>query len=359
MSPGNRALSLALQNQDHGAGPCGVEASIPRTEARRLLLDWYRANKREMPWRATSDPWRILVSEVMLQQTRVSVVIPYYVRFIARFPAPATLAAAPEQELLAMWSGLGYYSRARNLRRAAAEIARLGVFPSTFDGIRQLPGVGDYTAAAISSIAFSLPHAVLDGNVVRVLSRLTAEKEDVQSAPVRTRLREEAQRLLDPAHPGDFNQALMELGATVCLPRNPQCLLCPLRDLCQARAFALQDEIPVKARKREPLRQQLEFFLVQKNGACLLRKRGAAEARLAGFWELPLTADLPSASKGDLAATFKHSITRHDYTVCVWHAAPVKAPAGFRWIKVSSLDSIPLATTARKALEAAGVLLPR
>ncbi len=321
------ALPLAAQTQSPGAASDGVGASIPRGQARRLLLEWYRANKREMPWRATSDPYRILVSEVMLQQTRVSVVIPYYERFIARFPTPAALAGAPERELLTMWSGLGYYSRARNLRRAAAEIARLGAFPSTFDGIRQLPGVGDYTAAAIASIAFSLPHAVLDGNVVRVLSRLTADSEDVQSAAVRARLKHEAQRLLDPAHPGDFNQAMMELGATVCLPRNPQCLLCPLRDLCRARALALQDVLPLKTRKREPLRQQLEFFLVQKRGACLLRQRGAAEARLAGFWELPSTADLPSASKTDLAASFKHSITRNDYTVHVWRATPVKAPA--------------------------------
>lgn len=332
---------------------------IQPREARRLLLDWYHANKRELPWRSTVDPWLILVSEVMLQQTRVSVVIPYFQRFVARFPNPAALASAPEQELLAMWSGLGYYSRARNLRRAAAEIVRLGAFPSSLEEIRQLPGVGEYTAAAISSIAFSLPHAVLDGNVARVFSRLVAEKGDVQSAAVRAHLRDEAQRLLDPAHPGDYNQALMELGATVCLPRNPQCLLCPWRDLCQARALAIQDELPVKLRKREPLRERLDFYLVQKNGTYLLRKRGAEQARLAGFWELPLTADLPSASKGDLAAAFKHSITRHDYTVSVWNAAPVKAPSGFRWIKAADLESIPLATTARKALEAAGILKPR
>ncbi len=359
MTPKNFSPEPAPRKQGRGSLPADVAASIPRARARHRLLDWYRANKREMPWRATSDPWCILVSEVMLQQTRVSVVIPFYERFVARFPTPASLAAAPEQELLALWSGLGYYSRARNLRLAAAEIARLGAFPSTFDVIRQLPGVGDYTAAAISSIAFSLPHAVLDGNVVRVLSRLTAEKEDVQASAVRARLKEEAQRLLDPAHPGDFNQAVMELGATVCLPRNPQCLLCPLRDLCRARALALQDDLPVKSRKREPLRQHLEFYLLRKNGACLLRQRGVGESRLAGFWELPSTSDLPVASKGALAASFKHSITRHDYTVHVWHAAPVKAPAGFRWIKLSSLDSIPLATIARKAFEAAGILVPR
>lgn len=332
---------------------------IQPRQARRLLLEWYRSVKRDLPWRAARDPWRILVSEVMLQQTRVAAVIPYYERFLARFPEPAALAAAPERELLAIWSGLGYYSRARNLRRAAEEILRRGAFPSVYEAIRELPGVGDYTAAAIASIAFSLPHAVLDGNVVRVLSRLVAERGDVRSASVRVRLKEEAQRLLDPTNPGDFNQAMMELGATVCLPRNPQCLLCPWRDLCQARALGIQDELPVQSRKRKAVKLQLEFYLVEKAGAYLLRRRGAQESRLAGFWELPLTADLPSARRGTLAASFKHSITRHDYTVHVWRAAPVKAPRGFRWLKAPDLESIPLATTARKAFEAAGVLEPR
>jgi len=332
---------------------------IPPRVARRLLLDWYRAVKRDLPWRGARDPWRILVSEVMLQQTRVSAVIPYYERFLARFPTPASLAGAPEQELLAVWSGLGYYARARNLRRAAVEIAAAGGFPRDYDSIRRLPGVGDYTAAAISSIAFSLPFAVLDGNAVRVLSRLLAERGDAQSAAVRLRLKEEAQRLLDPAHPGDFNQALMELGATVCLPRNPQCLLCPWRDFCRARVLSLQNELPVKLRKREPLRQQIDLLLISKKGAFLLRQRGAAESRLAGFWELPAAGDVPSAERSELAASFKHSITRHDYTVRVWLAGPVKAPKGFRWIEAGDLVSLPLTTIARKAFEAAGVLGPR
>jgi A/G-specific adenine glycosylase len=327
--------------------------------ARQLLLGWYRSVKRDLPWRATRDPWRILVSEVMLQQTRVSVVIPYFERFMARFPQPADLAGAAEQDLLALWSGLGYYSRARNLKRAAAEIVQLGGFPQTHEAIRALPGVGDYTAAAIASIAFSEPYAVLDGNVVRVLSRLTAEKRDVQPAAVRVRLKQEAQQLLDPAHPGDFNQAMMELGATVCLPRNPQCLLCPWRDLCQARALAIQDELPIKTRKRDPVKLQLDYYLVGKSGAFLLRQRNPNETRLAGFWELPLISDLPTAGRGALAASFKHSITRHDYTVHVWHANPVKAPRGFRWFKTAELETIPLATTARKAFEAAGILQPR
>jgi A/G-specific adenine glycosylase len=323
--------------------------------ARQLLLAWYQSAQRELPWRATRDPWRILVSEVMLQQTRVSVVVPYYERFLERFPGPKELADAGEQELLAMWSGLGYYSRARNLKRAAEEIARLGSFPSSYEEISHLPGVGDYTAAAIASIAFGLPYAVLDGNVLRVLSRFHAEKGDIQSATVRVRLKEEAQRLLDPKAPGDFNQAMMELGATVCLPRNPQCLLCPWRDECQARALDIQNELPVKLRKREALKLQVELYVVEKRGRVLLRQRGAGEARMAGFWELPQAGDLRSAERGESLGTFRHTITRHDYTVAVWRAMPVKAPKGFRWFSMKELASLPLATMARKALELAGM----
>jgi A/G-specific adenine glycosylase len=327
--------------------------------ARRLLLSWYRAARRDLPWRATRDPWRILVSEVMLQQTRVSVVAPYYERFLARFPTPAELAAAPEADLLSLWSGLGYYSRARNLKLAAAEIVVRGGFPASLAEIRALPGVGEYTSAAIASIAFQLPHAVLDGNVLRVLSRLLAERGDVQSLAVRVRLKEEAQRLLDTAQPGDFNQALMELGATVCLPRNPQCLLCPWRDHCEARASGIQDGLPIKSRKRNPVRLRLDLFVVEKAGKVLLRQRGPAAVRLAGFWELPTADDLPAAPRGVHAGSFKHSITRHDYTVDVWRVQPVKAPKGFRWLDTGELDGIPLATMSRKALETAGLPAPR
>lgn len=292
----------------------------------------------------------------MLQQTRVSAVIPYYERFLARFPTAEDLAVAPEQELLARWSGLGYYSRARNLKRAAEEIVRSGAFPEKYEEIRALPGVGEYTAAAIASIAFQLPHAVLDGNVQRVVSRLVAERGDVQTASVRVRLKEEAQRLLDGARPGDFNQAMMELGATVCLPRNPQCLLCPWREHCEARAQAIQDELPVKVRKREAVKLRIDLCLAEKAGKVLLRQRGAAEARLAGFWELPAAEDLPGAIRGEQTGAFKHSITRHDYSVNVWRVAVAKAPKGFRWFEIGELEGVPLATMTRKALETAGVM---
>lgn len=324
--------------------------------ATELLLAWYDSAKRNLPWRATRDPWAVLVSEVMLQQTRVPVVIPYFERFMERFPSAACLDSATEAELLALWSGLGYYSRARNLKRAASEIVARGGFPATYEEIRSLPGVGEYTAAAVASISFGLHHAVLDGNVVRVLSRFLAETGDIRDTPVRFGLKQHAQSLLDARRPGDFNQAIMELGATVCLPRNPQCLLCPWRDRCRARALAIQNELPVNLRKRDPLKLTVRLAVVEKSGALLFRQRGAAEARLAGFWELPQLADLPPSASMEWIGSFRHSITRHDYTVEVWRGARIKAPNGYRWFKRGDLSSIPLATMSRKALKLAGVL---
>lgn len=325
-------------------------------QARKLLSAWYAKARRDLPWRKTRDPWRILVSEVMLQQTRVNAVLPYYERFLARFPDPRTLAAAGDQELLALWSGLGYYTRARNLKKAAETIAARGSFPATHDEIRALAGVGDYTAAAIASIAFGLPHAVLDGNVLRVLSRVAAERGDINSSQVRVRLREAAQRLLDSRRPGDANQALMELGATVCLPRNPQCLLCPWRDFCRARAEGIQAELPIKGRRREPVKLAVALVVAQRGGSVLLRQRGPAEKRLAGFWELPEKRDLPNAKGIEPVGSFRHSITRHDYAIEVLRAKVGKAPRAFVWWPTVELAGVPLATTARKALELAGVI---
>lgn len=325
----------------------------PPRKASQLLLDWYTVAGRDLPWRRTRDPWKIMVSEIMLQQTRVAAVIPYYQRFLERYPTPKDLAQAPEQEFLAIWSGLGYYSRARNLQRAALQITANGGFPQTYEEIRTLPGVGDYTAAAIASICFSLPYAVLDGNVIRVLSRLTLEKGDAASSSVRVRLKEHAQRLLDPKRPADFNQAIMELGATVCLPRSPQCLLCPWRELCQARAAGIQNELPIKLKKRDPVKLAIELLIVEKQGCVLLRQRGSAESKLAGFWELPMAREMPSAHRGECVGSFKHSITHHDYTIEVYRASAVKAPKDFRWFQLDELEAIPLATMTRKALSLA------
>lgn len=323
--------------------------------ASRLLIEWYLRAGRDLPWRRTRDPWLILLSEVMLQQTRVAAVLPYYEKFVARFPAPADLAGASEQEVLAMWSGLGYYARARNLQKAARAIAGRGGFPSTYEEIRGLPGVGDYTAAAVASIAFGLPQAVLDGNVIRVMSRLTAEPGDVASQAVKTRLQAEAQRLLDPKRPAEFNQAVMELGATICLPQKPQCLLCPVHALCEARKRGLESELPIKLRKRDPLKIELRLIIMERAGKLLMRQRSQAEGRLAGFWELPEAHDLPDTAGLERLGSFRHSITRHDYAISVWRAQPCKAPRGFRWISRVELGSLPLATTVRKALAFTGI----
>jgi len=316
----------------------------------RLLLEWYATARRELPWRRTRDPWRVLVSEVMLQQTRVTAVLPYYERFLARFPTPESLAAAPEEELLALWAGLGYYARARNLRLAAEALAALGRYPDTATEWRRLPGIGDYTAAAVASICFHEPCAVLDGNVARVMARYSAEPGDIDSPAVRLRLKELAQSLLDPQRPGDFNQALMELGATLCLPRQPKCLLCPWRELCQAYARGLSGEIPVRRRRRDPVQEQLRLAVILHNGSVLLKKRDGKAARLAGFWELPPLEDLPPVKNLKRLGNFRHSITRHDYTVEVWLGRLSRAPAGWRWHDLKTLTALPLASMTRKAL---------
>lgn len=328
-------------------------------QARRLLLEWYDGAKRELPWRRTKDPWQILLSEVMLQQTRVATVLPYYERITRLYPTAGDMAAAPEKEVLAAWSGLGYYTRARNLQKAAKEIAARGGFPETHEEILSLPGVGEYTAAAVASIAYGLPHVVVDGNVIRVMSRLLGERGVVGSAVVKQRLRDEAQRMLDPARAGDFNQALMELGATVCLPKEPQCLLCPLRDHCEGRMAGVERELPVKAPKRESLKLQVRLLLAEKAGKILLRQRGEGESRMAGFWELPEVRMLPKAKVSGCVGDFRHTITHHEYTMEVFAGQVRKAPKGYVWFGLEELDGIPLATTVRKALKVAGRGIPR
>ncbi len=321
----------------------------PRRPA-KLLLGWYASARRDLPWRRTRDPWRVLVSEVMLQQTRVTTVIPYYERFLARFPAPGSLAAATEEELLALWSGLGYYSRARNLKRAAEAITARGGFPETAEEWRQLPGVGDYTAAAVASICFREPLAVLDGNVARVMARLSAELGDIASPGVRARLKERAQALLDPRDPGEFNQAIMELGATLCLPRQPKCLLCPWREICQAHRDGTASQLPVKTRRRAAERLHLRLALIVDQGRLLLRQRSGDERKLAGFWELPAVEDLPSTRTLRLLGRFRHSITHHNYEVEVWHGRLRRAPDGCHWHDLSRIDTLPAGAMTRKAL---------
>src|ERR1700736_2971659 len=215
---------------------------------RKQLLGWFREFQRDLPWRRTTDPYRIWLSEIMLQQTRVAAVIPYYERFLQRFPDIHALAAAPQEEVLRLWSGLGYYSRARNLQRAAQEIVAKhgGIFPRGERDALALPGIRNYTAAAILSIAYGAKHAVLDGNVARVLARIFAVQGDVRDAKRWQSLQKSADALLDPKSPSDWNQAMMELGATLCAPQSPQCLLCPVTQFCQARKLGLAETLPTR-----------------------------------------------------------------------------------------------------------------
>jgi A/G-specific adenine glycosylase len=319
------------------------------------LLSWYDASHRDLPWRRNSDPYRIWVSEIMLQQTRAQTVIPYYQRFLKRFPTVEALAATPEDDLLAVWSGLGYYSRARNLKRAAAAIVAAGGFPREYDAIRALPGVGDYTAAAIASMAFGLPHAVVDGNVLRVVARVENDSADIGAGRTRERFRGVVQKWLDPERPGEFNQALMELGATVCLPRNPLCLVCPLTAMCAARQAGTEGQLPVKLRPREPVLIKGTLLVVRRGGEILLKQRPSTAKRMPGFWDLPGPEDLPSARVGKSYGEIRHSITHHRYTFQVYLASARSPGLGYRWFATERLGDIPLSTTARKALERAGV----
>lgn len=321
------------------------------------MLDWYAGGHRDLPWRHTRDPYLIWVSEIMLQQTRAQAVIPYYHRFLERFPTVEALAAAEEDAVLTMWSGLGYYSRARNLRAAAQAIVAVGGFPRAYADIRALPGIGDYTAAAIGSIAFDLPHAVLDGNVLRVVSRVTNDAADIGSACTRQRFREIAQQWLATDQPGHFNQALMELGATVCLPRNPMCLVCPIAGECTARSAGTAAQLPVKLRKTEPVQLAGTLLIIKDRRRIMLRRR-APSGRMAGFWELPTLDELPHAKYlGRTFGEFRHTITHHHYTLKVIAAnAALPDDETYCWIAPSQFAAIPLTTVARKALALAEIV---
>ncbi|HWF09921.1 MAG TPA: hypothetical protein VG297_15745 [Bryobacteraceae bacterium] len=284
----------------------------------------------------------------MLQQTRVEAVIPYYHLFLERFPSMKTLAAAPVEAVLAAWSGLGYYSRARNLHRAAGQLAE-GELPATYDDVLALPGVGPYTAAAIASIALGLPHAAVDGNVIRAIARLTNDASETASAAVRQRFAEEAGRLLDRRRPGDFNQAMMELGATVCVPRTPGCGECPVAKYCGARAAGRERELPVKLKAARAREVSLDLAIVERDGCVLLVERGRTEKRLAGFWELPERRLFPRC-RARKVGEFRHQIVNDRFRVTVWRLRDVEGtPPGANWVALDRLQVLPLTTITRKA----------
>ena len=320
-------------------------------ELRSALLGWYAKNRRDLPWRRTRDPYAIWISETMLQQTRVAAVLPYYERFLTRFPDLESLASAPGEEVLARWAGLGYYYRARNLQKAAQSMAEAGRFPGDYETIRTLPGVGDYTAAAVASIAFGLPHAVLDGNVFRVLSRLRADPTDISSAKGRKHFSAIADSLLDREQPGPFNQALMELGATVCLSKNPHCLLCPIAQHCAAKRLGEQSRFPVNRKKQVSVKEERTLFWIERENQVLAWQRPLTERLMPGFWELPEMEQLPGIKPGRVLGAFRHGITIHDYTFSVVQCKPPVAIGCCEWLPLSGLGARPISTIFNKALK--------
>jgi A/G-specific adenine glycosylase len=335
------------------------------------LLDWYDRRRRDLPWRDTRDPYRVWVSEVMLQQTRVQTVIPYYERFLRRFPDVGTLAAAPVEEVLAAWSGLGYYRRARQLHRAAVTIAAAGAgFPSTAAALAQLPGIGPYTAAAVASIAFGEVIAVLDGNVERLLCRWLGCDEDPKRAATRRKLTAAAESLLDRSRPGDANQALMELGATVCRPSRPACDECPLAPGCQGARHGDPERYPVRRRRRATERREISVAVARRADRVLLFRRADGSDLLAGMWELPNVSRSPDPGEveaalarryggrwklSEAAAVLRHAITYRAIAAHV-HEAVIEAGDSIAegpeavWADAERRERLPTSSLVEKVL---------
>jgi A/G-specific adenine glycosylase len=354
---------------------------------RKHLLGWFREFQRDLPWRRTTDPYRIWLSEIMLQQTRVAAAIPYYERFLQRFPDVHALAAAPQEEVLRLWSGLGYYNRARNLQKAAQQIVakHRGFFPTRLDDALALPGIGNYTAAAILSIAFGEKLAVLDGNVARVLARLGAIHGDLRESQRWQELQKRADRLLEPKSPGDWNQTMMELGATLCAPKSPQCLLCPVAQFCEGRRLGIAESLPEKRKKRATVRVTLSaaVFVDAKGQTLLLpppkntKEKPSADhvptlvSRMWHFLTLSVTGEpagklsaflrklmpgVPGRSRQLVpAGKVRHAVTYRAITLLPFLINVQKLPPvpGARQVPLDNISSLPVSNLTRKVARAA------
>jgi len=331
-------------------------SSTFQNSLRPRLLEWFAQNRRDLPWRRTQDPYAIQVSEIMLQQTRVAAVLDRFVQFMERFPTVAALAEASEQEVLALWSGLGYYRRARMLHQAAKQVMeeRAGAMPTSCAALLQLPGVGAYTAAAIASIAYGEAVAVVDGNVERVICRLRGWEAD-KSTALRRRVEQCASELLDPAHPGDFNQAMMELGAMVCTPRGPLCEQCPILQECATRGEHKTQPRPAMVKK------DIACALVLRNGAenaheVLLEQRSARQTVMPGLWELPLLRKT-TVPKAQLLLTLSHSIMQTSFNVRIRDVAPqvvdqlADTNGKRRWVPLEEASRMALTGLTRKVFK--------
>ncbi|GAB4504807.1 MAG: A/G-specific adenine glycosylase [Anaerolineales bacterium] len=346
----------------------------------RRLLAWYRQNGRSLPWRGCSNPYAVWVSEIMLQQTRVEAVIPYFEAWMQRFPTVEALAQASEQEVLTAWEGLGYYTRARNLHKAAKLVVEKhgGILPHKVETLRQLPGIGRYTANAIASFAFGLDEATLDGNLRRVLARLFDVSEAIDTPNGEKLLWNLAQELLPPGKAADFNQALMDLGTSICLPRRPRCLLCPLERLCQARAHGTQGQRPLRTpRKESPHYIQAAGIIVEQMDGLphLLLAKRPSKGLLGGMWEFPnarvvgepaeaLEAALETAYRlrvvrGEAQGVFHHAYTHFRVTVHAFSCTLVESPTDERlkWVKLEEVEAYPMGKVDRAiAMKATGQL---
>ena len=315
------------------------------------LLEWYRDNARTLPWRTDPTPYHVWVSEIMLQQTRVAAVLDYYARFMEELPDVAALAAVPEGRLMKLWQGLGYYSRARNLQAAARQIMEEhgGVFPTDYAQVRALKGVGDYTAGAICSIALGQPVPAVDGNVMRVVTRINGDQRDITAQATKKAIADQLQPIIPLQAPGKFTQAMMELGATVCLPNGaPQCQRCPARDFCVACAQDSWSRIPVKAPKRPRRVEERTVWLLFHQGRVALRQR-PAKGLLAGLWEFPneLRDQQPPEWQGEPLCGPFAGVARHIFSHVEWHLTARrvhlegdKLPQGWVWCTWQELKEV-------------------
>ncbi len=358
---------------------CIVEPDDATVErARRRLLRWYDEEHRPLPWRTHPSPWRTVVSEFMLQQTQVATALLFFEPFIERFPSFAALAAASEEDVLRAWSGLGYYRRARMLKRAAEAVVRQhgGNLPTTREALAALPGFGPYTVGAVGSIALGLVLPLVDGNVRRVVGRMLAMDEDLTAGRGRRRLWAACERLVDPGRPGDFNQGLMELGATVCLPREPLCLVCPLYEICRARSAGMPEDFPAPAARPQPKRVREVAVALVRKGKVLVLRRGESGA-FAGMWELPRLDSRELLEAGELTAervlfdlvrirpslaepigTSRSIFTHHRITTELYRAEsadsePVRRQrhVAHKWVSPRSLHTLPASRAQRKLFE--------
>ncbi len=351
----------------HASPHAPLDAALAR-RLRRQLLRWYDHHQRTLPWRSPTDPdpYHVLVSEAMLQQTQVATVVPYFERFIEHFPTVHDLAAADEQAVLRLWQGLGYYRRARHLHAAAGMIVErfAGEVPRNVDALMQLPGVGRDAAGAIASIAYNVPAPILDGNVARVLARWFAIEQPIDETATRNTLWTLAEQLVPSKRPGDFNQALMELGALVCTPKSPQCLVCPIANVCEAHQQGRATELPTRAPRRTPKAVTHHVAVLERRGKYLFEQRGT-DSLWANMWQLPTCESLDgqpltqwvqqrfglSATPIGETHTFTHQTTHRTIEFIV---QPLRVTAGrlkpntARWRKLDDLDDLPLANPQRK-----------